>query len=196
MRRLEDIPAEKQALRATARLKRRVAHRDGPQAGEMLAARLLQEVPPPEGALISGYWPMADELDVMPTLLACAARGHPLCLPVTPKRGLPLLFRAWAPGDAMARGVWDIPVPLETAPEVFPDYLLVPLLAFDRIGHRLGYGGGFYDRTLALLRSQKTITAVGVAYAALEVSAVPHQDTDEKLDWIVTERAAIRVHGK
>lgn len=193
MRRLEDIPAEKQALRATARLKRRVAHRDGPQAGEMLATRLLQDVPPPDGALISGYWPMADELDVMPALLACAARGHTLCLPVTPKRGLPLMFRAWAPGDPMARGVWDIPVPLETAPEVFPDYLLVPLLAFDRTGHRLGYGGGFYDRTLALLRSQKAITAVGVAYAALEVSAVPHQDTDEKLDWIVTERAVIRV---
>lgn len=193
--RRQDIHDAKAELRATARLRRRVAYRDAPQAGPLLAARLAAAIPPSAGAVISGYWPMADELDVMPALRHFAEDGHRLCLPVTPKRGLPLTFRAWAPGDAMARGVWDIPVPRDDAAVLEPDYLLVPLLAFDKAGNRLGYGGGFYDRTLALLRSRKSVVAVGVAFAALEVPVVPHEDTDEALDWIVTERAAIRVSG-
>jgi 5-formyltetrahydrofolate cyclo-ligase len=83
--------------------------------------------------------------------------------------------------------------PLPTAPEIVPQLLLVPLLAFDCAGYRLGYGGGFYDRTIAKLRAAGEALAVGVTFAALEVPAVPRDDTDQPLDWIVTERAAIRI---
>src|SRR5947207_15918028 len=100
----------------------------------------------------------------------------------------PLTFRAWAPGEPTGRGIWDIHIPLETAVEVDPDVLLVPMLAFDKRGYRLGYGGGFYDRTLRELRKLKPIEAIGISYAAQEIDEVPHGDHDEPLDWMLTER--------
>lgn len=92
----------------------------------------------------------------------------------------------------MVPGLWEIPVPPETAEEVEPDLLLIPMLAFDRLGYRLGYGGGFYDRTLELLRNRKPITAIGVAYAAQEMSEVPRGPHDQPLDWIMTEEQTFR----
>ena len=109
-------------------------------------------------------------------------------LPVVIGADQPLLFRAWTPGETLAPGVWDIPIPPETAAEVLPDVLLVPMLAFDRQGYRLGYGGGFYDRTLEKLRAFRRVWAVGVAYAAQEVEAVPRGDHDAPLDYVMTEQ--------
>jgi 5-formyltetrahydrofolate cyclo-ligase len=103
-------------------------------------------------------------------------------------RGQRLLFRAWAPGEPLVRGVWDIPTPHPEAELVEPDAVLVPMLAFDRLGFRLGYGGGYYDRTLRELRSQKKVVAIGVAYSAQEVSSVPHDENDARLDYLLTER--------
>ncbi|MEI2686726.1 MAG: 5-formyltetrahydrofolate cyclo-ligase [Cypionkella sp.] len=106
--------------------------------------------------------------------------------------GMPLVFRAWSPGEALVPGVWDIPVPLETAAEVLPDVLLVPMLAFDRAGYRLGYGGGFYDRTLEKLRKLKAVVAIGVAYRAQMVEEVPRGGHDAPLDYVMTEEETIR----
>ncbi|MDM7947626.1 MAG: 5-formyltetrahydrofolate cyclo-ligase [Oceanibaculum nanhaiense] len=199
-----DIPAQKAGLRAMAKQRRavaRAANRDnGTRAGARIAANLLQAVSLPINAIVSGYHAMGDEADPLPALLALAAGGYSLCLPVTLKRGLPLSFRLWRPGDALEPGVWDIPVPPATAPEVEPDMLLVPLLAFDREGYRLGYGGGYYDRTLAALRGRGgekgPVLAIGIAYAAQEVESVPREATDQWLDWIVTEQGAIRTDGR
>jgi 5-formyltetrahydrofolate cyclo-ligase len=118
--------------------------------------------------------------------------GWATAMPAVIGEGLPLVFRAWAPGEPAVPGIWEISVPLETAPEVLPDVLLVPMLAFDRQGYRLGYGGGFYDRTLEKLRSLKKVTAIGVAYAAQEMSEVPHGEFDQPLDWIMTEKATTK----
>jgi 5-formyltetrahydrofolate cyclo-ligase len=116
-------------------------------------------------------------------------------MPMMQGKGKPLLFRAWAPGDAMDSGVWGIAEPKPDKPAVDPDILLIPLLAFDAAGWRLGYGGGYYDRTLHVLRSRKRIVAIGIAFDQQRVDAVPHLDYDERLDWVLTPSGPIRCVG-
>jgi len=155
-------------------------------------AQALGEAAPP--GHVSGYLAMQDEMDVLPAILALAAYGWRGCLPVVVGKGRPLLFRAWSPGATLADGVFGTRHPADGAEDVRPDLLLVPLLAFDRAGYRLGWGGGFYDRTLAELRSSGTpVVAVGVGYSAQEVDAVPRDHYDARLDWVVTEADIIRI---
>ncbi len=137
-------------------------------------------------AIVSAFNSFGDELDTGPLLRRLKAEGYRLALPVMQGKARPLLFRAWAPGDAMRRVQWGIEEPLETSPLVEPDILLVPLLAADASGHRLGYGGGYYDRTLRDLRSRRSVVALGLAFDEQVVDAVPHLDYDEPLDWILT----------
>lgn len=163
-----------------------------PEAGAMLRDVILAQTPPPAGAIIGGFWSMGTEIDTRPLLDALLVHGHVIALPVTPPRGRPLLFRPWSPGTPMAPGPMGTQHPAEGEP-VTPDWLIVPLLAFDRTGARLGYGGGYYDRTLALLRrSDPRLTAIGVAYAAQEIAHVPTGPHDARLDAIATERELIR----
>jgi len=191
-----DIDDAKRALRAASDARRRVAAAaDDGAAGERLAALFLEAIAVPESAPVSGFWPIGDEIDVMPLLRALAARRHSIALPVIAGRGRPLIFRRWVEGDDMAAGPFGIREPLDGAPEIAPRVLLVPLLAFDRAGYRLGYGGGFYDRSLAALRETGEALAVGAAWAAQEVAAVPRGAHDQVLDWVVTEREAIRISG-
>ncbi len=119
-------------------------------------------------------------------MLRLAGEGYGLCLPVMEAKGKPLLFRAWSPGDPLEEVMWGIREPLKTAAVVEPDIVLGPLLAFDVHGYRLGYGGGFYDRTLARLRALKPVVAIGIALDEQKVDAVPHADYDERLDWVLT----------
>jgi 5-formyltetrahydrofolate cyclo-ligase len=137
---------------------------------------------------VSGYWPIGDEIDVRPLLHRLYGRGCRVALPVTPPRGNPLHFRLWEPGLALVAGRFGTVVPPDDAPQAVPDLLLVPLLAFDRRGGRLGYGGGYYDRTLAAF---PTAGAVGCAYAAQEVDAVPMGAYDKRMTAILTERGVI-----
>jgi len=146
----------------------------------------------PEGP-VAGYWPLGSELDVRPLLLHLRSFGRSVALPVSGPRGQALTFRAWDPAEPLAAGRYGIHEPGADRPEVVPGVLLVPLLAFDRTGHRLGYGAGYYDRTLDALRAVRPVLAVGVAFAAQEVEAVPCAGHDERLDWIVTERVALRI---
>ena len=158
-----------------------------PALGARLADRLLAEMPPPPGAAVAGFWPMPGEIDIRPLLAALHARGNIVLLPETPKRGAPLIFRRWTPDATMRRGRFGTQEP-EGGEIASPDWLLVPLLAFDRRGHRLGYGAGYYDRTLAELPGR---TAIGCAYAALEVDAVPAGDYDARLDAVATDAGVI-----
>lgn len=145
------------------------------------------------GATVAGYWPLGSELDVRPLLLQVASRGHEVALPVSGPRGQALTFRSWDPAASLIAGRYGILEPGPDRPTVIPSVLLVPLLSFDRTGHRLGYGAGYYDRTLDALRAVRSVLAVGVAFAAQEVEAVPCADHDERLDWIITEREALRI---
>jgi 5-formyltetrahydrofolate cyclo-ligase len=162
-----------------------------PAWGAALGVHLLAEMPPPEGAVVAGFWPMPGEIDIRPLLHALIARGNPVVLPVTPKRGNPLSFRLWCPDDVMIVERFGTLRPV--GEERVPDMLLVPLLAFDRRGYRLGYGGGFYDRTLAELAGR---LAIGCGFAAQELDEVPAGPYDVPLAAIATERGVIRCGDK
>jgi len=179
-----DLADAKQAMRQLALAAREAW--DPVAAGLALTQHVLRERPPPPGAVVSGFWPIGREIDIRPLLLALYEQGHAIALPVTPKRGNPLTFRLWHPGDVLLPERFGTFRPGGT--EEQPDFLLVPLLAFDRRGHRLGYGAGFYDRTLAGLPGRY---ALGVAYAAQEVPEVPVGPSDVPLDAVATENGVI-----
>jgi len=172
----------KASLRAQARAHRATLTRSDYAAAIARHAADLGLIP---GAIVAGYFPFRDEADPRALMAALSAKGHPLALPVV-EPGKALTFRAWKMGDAMHANTdaYGIPEPLATAPAVMPVLILVPLLAFDADGHRLGYGGGYYDRTFDAL---KTARAVGIAYAGQEVPLLPREDHDHPLDAVITE---------
>jgi 5-formyltetrahydrofolate cyclo-ligase len=187
---------EKRAERTRALARRAAAHaRHGADAGMQLARHGLSFLNLKSGTVVSGFSAIRDEIDPARLLARLAEEGHRLALPVMEGKGRPLLFRAWAPGDAMGTAHWGIAEPLPDQPEVYPDVVLVPLLAFDAHGYRLGYGGGFYDRTLARLRGRKPVIAVGIGYDELKIDAVPHLDYDQPLDWVLIPSGPLRCSG-
>jgi 5-formyltetrahydrofolate cyclo-ligase len=179
-----DLGEAKRRVRQRA-LAARAGHDQG-AGGAALAGHVLYHLPPPPGAIVAGFLPIGDEIDLLPLLHALHDRGHPIALPVTPKRGLPLTFRLWIPGDELVEERFGTRRP--TGPDCTPDFLLVPLLAFDAKGGRLGYGGGFYDRTLATLPNRFRL---GCAFAAQQVDAVPVGPYDIRLDAVATENGII-----
>jgi 5-formyltetrahydrofolate cyclo-ligase len=184
-----DIAEVKRKARSAASKRRAEAHEQlKDTAGVALAERGLPAGLGTPPRIISGFIPYKSEITTVPLMNRLRRSGWQTCLPVVIAPEQPLVFRAWAPGDALVPGVWDIPVPLEAAPEVMPDVLLVPMLAFDARGYRLGYGGGFYDRTLEKLRALKKVVAIGVAYHAQIVEEVPVGPHDAPLDYVMTER--------
>ncbi len=185
---------KKKEARKVAAVVRQKAHQaDLGGAGAALAMLGLDFLNLAPGAVVSGFLPYQSEIDVKPLLARLAAAGFLTALPVVTGRNQPLLFRLWRPGEPTEAGAWNIPVPLDTAATTVPDVLLVPMLAFDSGGYQLGYGGGFYDRTLERLRSERPVIAVGVAYAEQEVHHVPRDAHDQPLDWILTEMGARKV---
>jgi 5-formyltetrahydrofolate cyclo-ligase len=180
---LGQIKAE---ARARALARRQVAW----EAGHPAPSTLLSDVLRPHlGRPLAGYLPMRSEIDPLPAMAEAAAKGQ-VGVPVTPRRGLPLSFRLWTPGCAMVDGGFGTQVPA-TGEAMTPEVLIVPLVAFDRRGGRLGYGGGFYDRTLAALRAAGPVMAIGFAWAAQEDDDLPLEATDAPLDLIVTESEVI-----
>jgi 5-formyltetrahydrofolate cyclo-ligase len=143
------------------------------------------------GTVVSGFWPIRSEINPLPLMRRFADSGAGLALPVIAGRAQPLAMRAWSFGAPLVAGVWGIREPLPDAPEVFPDILIVPLLAFDRRGRRLGYGAGHYDRTIARLRAMKPVITVGIAFAAQQIDEVPTTPRDERLDLVLTEDGTI-----
>ncbi len=181
----------KTALRRAA-----LARRDAlPPAERMAAALAIAErglpVEVTPGTVVSGFSPLKSEISPLPLLRRLADAGASLALPVVIGRGQPLVMRAWSFGAPLVSGVWGIREPPTDAPELNPDILIVPLLAFDRRGHRIGYGAGYYDMTIARLRAMKPLTAIGVAFGSQEIAAVPTTPRDARLDLVLTERETI-----
>lgn len=145
----------------------------------------------PGAKIVSAYWAIGPELDPGPLERRLKREGHRICLPAIQGRKEAMKFHLWTSGEPMRERKWGIMEPLASAPEVDPDVLLVPLLAFDAQGWRLGYGGGYYDRTIAALRQRKAIVLVGFAFDEQRVDAVPHLDYDERLDFILTPSGVI-----
>jgi 5-formyltetrahydrofolate cyclo-ligase len=159
-------------------------------AADGLLATLRRETPFEMPAVVSGFWPIKEEIDIRPLMIELFNTGCQMVLPVVQERRKPLLFRAWRPGDPLEAGVFGTLQPSARREAVEPDALLVPLLACDEAGWRLGYGGGFYDRTLRGLRARRKVTAVGVGFDAQLVPDVPHGPDDQPLDWLLTDRRA------
>ena len=184
----QSAPApSKAALRSAA-----LAARDGlsreqrAAAAQALAARGLPfEIT--AGAVVAGYSPIRSEIDPLPLMQKLAAQGARLALPAVAARGQSLIFRAWSPNDRLMLGALGIPEPSPAAAEVLPDIMLVPLAAFDQLGHRIGYGAGHFDFTFAHLRKMKPIVGVGLAFAAQEIEAIPALSHDVALDYVLTE---------
>lgn len=184
------LPTERsKADLRTAALARRDALSDKKRdaAAKAVAKRGLPiEIAP--GTIVSGYSPIRGEIDPAPLMRKLAAEGVLLALPAIVARGKSLAFRAWSPDDRLMLGALGIPEPSPAAAEVVPDIMLVPLAAFDRLGHRIGYGGGYYDYTLAHLRKAKAITGIGLGFAVQEIEAVPALSHDVALDYVLTEK--------
>jgi 5-formyltetrahydrofolate cyclo-ligase len=182
---LNDLAGAKRVAREAALARRHGLH---PQAaGRALAGWVLRDSPPPPTAVVSGFWPLGEEIDIRPLLHALHDRGHRVALPVTPRRGEVLTFRGWQPGDVLIPERFGTMRPIGDV--LVPDMLLIPLLAFDAAGGRLGYGGGFYDRTLTALPGRFRL---GCAFAAQQVDAVPVGPYDIRLDAVATENGIIR----
>jgi 5-formyltetrahydrofolate cyclo-ligase len=183
-------PPSKQELRAAA-----LAARDalGDKKREAAAKALARRGLPIEiaaGAVVSGYSPIRNEIDPAPLMVKLAEAGMRLALPVVNARGKSLTFRAWSPTDRLMLGPLGIPEPSPAAAELIPDVMLVPLAAFDRAGHRIGYGAGHYDYTFVHLRKSHAVTGIGLAFAAQEIRSVPALSHDVALDFVLTEKDA------
>jgi 5-formyltetrahydrofolate cyclo-ligase len=179
--------SEKEILRVAA-----LARRDALSVQQRASAALAiaAQMPPlaiTPSTIVAGYAPIRSEIDPVHLMQKLAARGAQLALPAISARNASLVFRLWTPGDELVRGQFGISEPPATALEVIPDIVLVPLAAFDRAGHRVGYGGGYYDRTFARLRPVKPVTAIGLAFAVQEIPQVPALSHDVRLDYVLTE---------
>jgi 5-formyltetrahydrofolate cyclo-ligase len=186
-----EIAKSKAALREAA-----LALRDALPASErQAAAESIAAQPFPvtikQGIIVSGFMPMKTEINPSPLMRKLADAGAQLALPAIAGRGKPLSMRAWTFGAPLKTGQWGIREPGPEALEIAPDILIVPLACFDRAGHRIGYGAGYYDMTINALRAKKKVTAIGVAFAAQEIPQVPATERDARLDLVLTEREII-----
>ncbi len=187
------IPVAKAAMREAIKARRAAinpaARRDAAMA---LTVRGIDFVGPAPNAIIGAFMPIGDEINPLPLCSRLRELGHSIALPRMVGKRAPLEFRLHHPGDAFFTAVWGIREPLPSAPLVLPDVVFVALLAFDKHGFRLGYSGGYYDRTLRQLRQKKPIVSIGLAFDEQSVDAVPHLDYDERLDWVLTPSGPIR----
>ena len=191
-----DAVPSKAELRAAA-----LAARDalGDKRREAAAAKIAKRGLPIEiaaGTVVSGYSPIRNEIDPAPLMLRLALAGARLALPVVNARGKSLTFRAWSPNDRLVLGSLGIPEPSPAAAELIPTIMLVPLAAFDRAGHRIGYGAGHYDHTFAHLRKSHHVMGVGLAFAVQETPVIPALPHDVALDFVLTEKDVFDFRSK
>ncbi|MFN3685717.1 5-formyltetrahydrofolate cyclo-ligase [Salinarimonas sp.] len=197
---MDRSPLDKAATTDKALLRREgIARREALAADARAAAsariveRLLAMPEVAAARVVAGYWPMRAEVDPRAAFAPLVARGIALALPFVADPTL--VFRAYAPGDALVRGPFGVEAPGEGAPAVRPDLLLVPLARFDRACHRIGYGKGHYDRALAALSEKGPVVAIGLAFAVQEAQTVPAEDHDRALDAVITEDEVLRASG-
>jgi 5-formyltetrahydrofolate cyclo-ligase len=184
------MPLSKEELRQQARARRAGLKIAAPDAARAIAKNFISSLKLYSNVVIAGYVAAHDEIDPGELIKALRWRGAMIALPRVVEKGGPLAFHRWDQKAAPVKGAYGL---FEAAPDwplIRPDVMLVPLLAFDPEGYRLGYGGGYYDRSLRALRDSKSVLAVGLAFAGQEITDLPHDATDEKLDWLVTEKSA------
>lgn len=188
---------KKQARIEAAAIRKRAAH-ENPNAGDQLRDQIINYAIQLGLSLpyhVSAFLPIGSEIDTLPTMRTLTDLGHITALPVVTGKNQPLIFRKWFVGEDLVPGTFGTSEPLSSEPEIIPEVLLVPLLSFDSYGYRLGYGGGFYDRTIEKLERDARVTTVGVAFSAQHVDTVPRGSHDRPLQWIATENQVIRAQS-
>jgi len=192
-----DIARSKEKLRKQARTRRRDLHiRGGAAAAKSIVRSGAAFFKAKPAGVVAGYYPVGSELSPLGLMAALENEGWRGALPVVAARNEGLEFYAWREGDALAPGAHNIPRPPDGAAALVPDIVIAPLLCFDRQGYRLGYGGGYYDRTLQSLRDEGEVVVIGLAFAAQMVDEVPHAPFDQKLDWVLVEDKLIKCGAK
>ena len=186
----------KSRARKKAKAARAAAHASLTDAGRRLVDHFPDEIWPPLNAVVAGYRPIQDEIDPTPLMETFHCEQARLELPCVTAIGEPLVFRSWSPGQTLTRGSFDIEEPEASAAELKPELILTPMLGFDEKGRRLGYGAGFYDRTIKGLREAGPLTVVGLAFGAQRLSVVPTDRFDMPVDWVVTETGAFRARNR
>ena len=181
----------KDLLRRQALKRRGEAHKHFNQFAAMRLKKLLGAGLGIDTSIIAGYWPIRDEIDCRPALERLNERGYQIALPAVESESQILAFRAWKPGDTLEGGPFGTFQPNRKALVLTPDMLLLPLVAFDQLGHRLGYGSGYYDRTIEALRFGGSVIAIGVGYDDQEVENIPWEGHDQVMDAVVTERRTL-----
>jgi 5-formyltetrahydrofolate cyclo-ligase len=181
--------AERERLLA---IRRAVEPDDRQRFSESIACELDRLIADVGGRIVSGYWPIKGEPNLMPWMESLEARGIACCLPVVVQPNTPLVFRPWRRGMQMIPGIWNIPVPAE-GPSIMPDVVLAPVLGFDGACYRLGNGGGYFDRTLAVLEPRPYV--IGVGYSCLEIRTIYPQPHDVAMDVVVTEQGSTKPAG-
>ena len=184
---MSDVTAQKIQLRIYSKSRRALLSASVTSAASDLAENFMEALTIIGDGSIAGYWPIADELDVKPLLQMLSRAGIKVSLPTVIPDQKRLVFQGWSENTQLVKGPYGTLQPHRSSAFITPDILMIPLLAFDAEGGRLGYGGGYYDRTLSELRKKKEITAVGIAYAGQEINEVPTCSNDQRLEWIVTE---------
>lgn len=179
--------------RRTARAARAAAHAADPHAGRKLAEQFPDQLWPKVRQVVAGYAAIGDEMDPLPLLETFALEQARIALPCVVAKDQPLIFRSWTLDQALEPGAFGTREPSASHAELTPSLVLVPLVGFDLKGRRLGYGGGFYDRTLEALKAQGPLTVVGLAYEAQRLNKVPAESHDVRLDWVVTESSAYEI---
>ena len=196
---VHQIKKQKSSLRSSARLRRKELAKDsGPHIGEKLVKIFAKYFAAGDHGTVAGYWPIGDEADVKPLLTKLNQIGCTCLLPVVVAVNEELIFREWRPEDDLILSDMGVLEPVAHQLEGEPNILLVPLLAFDMQGYRLGYGGGYYDRTLKTLRSKakerkQKLEVIGVCYAGQIVESVPHDEFDQRIDWVITEEGLFKL---
>ena len=195
MKLIDSLTADKAALRAAALARRQALSEEVRAESALAIARRSFPVAVAPGTVVAGYMPIRGEIDPRPLMRVLSTQGAALALPTIAADKQPLIFRAWRDGDPLRRGPLGIKEPQPDVAVAIPDIVLVPLAAFDRRGYRIGYGGGHYDRALAKLRLEKTILAIGLAFATQEIACVPNEVHDLPVAFVLTESEMIAIRG-
>lgn len=193
------LPEQKNRLRPLMYARRaELAHREGATAALELSRRVASWLAGASGSrrIVSAFLPIRTEIDTRPLITKLCAAGITVVLPTIVGDNPNLEFRAWQPGEPLAKGAFGVEEPLSEADVLDPTTLIVPLLAFDRDGYRLGYGGGYYDRAIDRLKAKHTVQAIGIAYDGQEVVHVPREGHDERLTAIITPERVIEFEGE
>ena len=185
---------DKTSARAIAKCRRSsIPNRDRKRAAKQAAKSFLQNITLQQHFIISAYWPLPSELDCRPLIHTLFNDGYRIALPAVTLQKQSICFRRWQPGDSLAKSDLGVLEPLPNAEEISPNVVITPFLAINSQGFRLGYGGGYYDRALRILReTAPDLLAIGLGYSAQEVATLPYDENDEPLDWLVTEQGTRR----